>query len=130
MQVKKEMKVMATARRAGRPARFNLDGIKLAKEVVAQYGLRKGQVELEKRGVKVSLPPSQSMFTAGRAARLSSCVVVVLAWQRNVYEEGGSNNCPLFFANYLPEDTTMFLVIKTCNPKDKNYGIVAKTFDS
>jgi len=56
MQVKKEMKVMATARRAGRPARFNLDGIKLAKEVVAQYGLRKGQVELEKRGVKVSLP--------------------------------------------------------------------------
>ena len=24
----------------------------------------------------------------------------------------------------------MFLVIKTCNSKDKNYGIVAKTFDS
>ena len=56
MQVKKESIVMSTARRVGRPARFDLDGIKLAKEVVAQFGLRKGVEELAKRGVKVSLP--------------------------------------------------------------------------
>lgn len=56
MQVKKESNVMSTARRVGRPARFDLEGIKLAKEVVAQFGLRKGVEELAKRGVKVSLP--------------------------------------------------------------------------
>lgn len=56
MQVKKESIVMSTTRRVGRPARFDLDGIKLAKEVVAQFGLRKGVEELAKRGVKVSLP--------------------------------------------------------------------------
>ena len=72
MQVKKEMKVMATARRAGRPARFNLDGIKLAKEVVAQYGLRKGQVELEKRGVKVSLPHLITYLLSTRTKNLLS----------------------------------------------------------
>lgn len=48
---------MATViRPVGRPAKFNDKSVKLLKKIVSKFGLRKGQAELARKGVEVSLP--------------------------------------------------------------------------
>lgn len=48
---------MSTAtKKLGRPNKFNSTSVRLLKSVVRAFGLRKGQVELARQGVEVSLP--------------------------------------------------------------------------
>jgi len=54
----------ATEVRLGRPNKFDNKGVKLLKSVVRAFGLRKGQAELAKRGIEVSLPTLSKYVTS------------------------------------------------------------------